>query len=216
MPQAASNKILPIAKEGYPFILPLLGLSAVLFWLGFACSGSFCLATGLFCVFFFRDPERDIPADPRAVVSPADGRVIDITQTEVPGFSEPLTKVSIFLSVFNVHVNRSPIAGKVEAFNYIPGKFVAAWADKASSDNERTEIIFAGKQGRVMVKQIAGLIARRIVWWINTGDMMEKGQRIGLIRFGSRVEIFLPQTVTELKVSKGDVVKGGKSIIALI
>jgi len=216
MPQTSSNRLLPIAKEGYPFIIPLLGLGVVLLWLGGLYSGLFCLGTGLFCVFFFRDPERDIPNDPRAVVSPADGRVIGIEQKEIAGFSEPVIKVSIFLSVFNVHVNRSPIAGKVESFNYIPGKFAAAWADKASSDNERTEIIIAAEQGRVMVKQIAGLIARRIVWWIHPGDVMEKGQRIGLIRFGSRVEIFLPQAVTELKVSKGDVVKGGKSIIALI
>jgi phosphatidylserine decarboxylase len=213
-----------IAREGYPFIFFLLGHGIFLLLLRwYRGGGLFLLISALmffltcgFVTYFFRDPKRVIPTTPGAVVSPADGKIINISQTKVPGFNEPYVKVSIFLSVFNVHINRVPIAGKVEAIDYTPGKFKAAFVDKASSDNEHNTILVAGEQAKIIVKQIAGLIARRIVCWIKPGEQVAKGERFGLIRFGSRTELFMPATITQLKVNKGDVVKGGETIIALL
>jgi phosphatidylserine decarboxylase len=205
-----------IVPDGYRGIFVLLGVTLLMLWLkSYYLAGLHLFLAG-FVAFFFRNPQRVVPDMPGAVVSPADGKVIGISQTEMPGFTEPLVKVSIFLSIFNVHINRSPLAGRVEAVDYSPGKFKAAFADKASSDNEHNTILLAGEQARVMVKQIAGLIARRVVCWIKPGEQVARGERIGLIRFGSRVELFLPAKITQLKVNEGDVVKGGETIIALI
>jgi len=167
----------------------------------------------LFNFFFLRDPERNIPQGNHLILSPADGTVIKIEEAEEPYFfKQKVKKVSIFLSVFNVHVNRIPVSGKVEFFKYIEGKFFAAFEDKASENNEQTVIGINNTKGKILFKQIAGIIARRIVCTISEGDSVKAGDRCGLIRYGSRVDMFFPQNV-ELKIKIGEKVTGGESII---
>ncbi len=178
------------------------------------------ILTGIFSVFnmyFFRDPERVIPDNPRAILSPADGKVVQITEVEEKEFFKGrVTRVSIFLSVFNVHVNRIPISGKVEYFAYLPGKFLAAFNDKASEENEQTAIGIESPEGhKVMFKQIAGIIARRIVCTVREGYRVKAGEKMGMIRYGSRVDVFFPPDQVELKVQLGDRVKGGETIIGV-
>ncbi len=216
LPPASSYR-LPIERDGLMFILPTLGVSAVLFGLrvpGFA-SGVLLLAA--FLVYFFRDPERAIPQGERLILAPADGRIVAIKPfPEWKGpFGEPLTRVSIFLSVFDVHVNRAPLRSVVNAVSHSPGRFVAAWGEAASAENEQTLIHFASPDGDVWVKQIAGLLARRIVCRMKPGQKVAAGDRIGLIRFGSRVDCILPATA-ELKVRRGQAVKGGSTILGVI
>ena len=206
---------IPIAKEGYMFILPLAVLTGIfwaLSWLWFAglFGGLF-----LFVTWFFRDPERSIPEDPNSIVSPGDGKVVEIVPEKDPLLDEVYTRVSIFLNVFNVHVNRVPISGKIQATRYNPGKFLNASSHKASLDNEQSAILLTNGHVTILVKQIAGLIARRIVCWAKEGDEYQRGQRFGLIRFGSRVDIFLPEG-TDIKVAMGDIVSGGSSIIGYL
>ena len=206
---------IPIAKEGYMFILPLAVLTGIfwaLSWLWIAClfGGLF-----LFVTWFFRDPERSIPEDPNSIVSPGDGKVVEIVPEKDPLLDEVYTRVSIFLNVFNVHVNRVPISGKIQATRYNPGKFLNAASHKASLDNEQSAILLTNGHVTILVKQIAGLIARRIVCWAKEGDEYQRGQRFGLIRFGSRVDIFLPEG-TDIKVAIGDIVSGGSSIIGYL
>lgn len=186
---------------GHPLMLALFLLSVLLF---------------LFNLYFFRDPQRRIPGNPRAVLSPADGKVIQIVEEVEPNyFSERVYRISIFLSVLNVHVNRVPISGMVNHVAYHPGKFFAAFKEKASLENEQTEIGIVGETGkRVMFKQIAGLIARRVVCNLHEGQKVKAGERMGMIRYGSRVDIFLPLTV-KLLVSVGQNVFGGESILAM-
>jgi len=214
---------IPIAKEGYPFLIIPLLLSIIfliipqtrfgwLFWISVFIT--FCIA------MFFRDPERGIPQDENAIISPADGKIILIQEVQYPALGKKIyLQVSIFMSVFNVHVNRAPIAGTVEDVMYNPGKFFAAFENKASLLNEQNSIILSktinGKTVRILVKQIAGLIARRIVCYAKPGTSFEKGERIGLIRFGSRVDLFLP-TDTSLAVKLNDKVKGGSTIIGTL
>lgn len=211
----------PIAKEGLPFLLIPLVLAILLmifpqtrfgwlFWLCVIIAG--CIAG------FFRDPERLIPQDDNAIISPADGKIILIQEVKYPALGvETYRQVSIFMSVFNVHVNRAPIAGTVDDVIYNPGKFFAAFEHKASLLNEQNSVILSqtrqGKTVRILVKQIAGLIARRIVCYAKPGARFARGERIGLIRFGSRVDLFLPLE-TELAVKMNDKVKGGQTIIA--
>jgi phosphatidylserine decarboxylase len=160
----------------------------------------------LFCLWFFRDPEREIPQGPHAV-SPADGKVVAI-RNEDGG-----TRVSIFLNVFDVHVNRAPITGKITAFKYQKGEFLVASKEEASTQNEMSVITVEGEGSRVVFKQIAGLIARRIVFWKKTGDTVARGERVGLIKFGSRVDIWLgPEWA--VRVQEGQRVAGGSSILA--
>ena len=206
----------PIAKEGFIFIIPLAFLAAVFY------SFSHYWATGLFeglflfCCWFFRDPERSIPQEPRVIVSPADGKVVEIIKESDPLLpNDNYIRVSIFLNVFNVHVNRVPIAGKIEAKRYNKGKFLNAANHKASLDNEQNAILLNNGSTKILVKQIAGLIARRIVCYAKEGDDYQLGQRFGLIRFGSRTDIFVPEG-TELKVKKDDIVSGGSSIIGYL
>lgn len=211
----------PIAKEGLPFLLiPLL--LTVLFlmvpqtrfgWVFWLCAAITCCIAG-----FFRDPERAIPPDENAIVSPADGKIVLIQEVKYPALgAETYRQISIFMSVFNVHVNRAPIAGTVDDVIYNPGKFFAAFEHKASLLNEQNSVILSqtrqGKTVRILVKQIAGLIARRIVCYATPGAHFARGARIGLIRFGSRVDLFLPLE-TELAVKMNDTVKGGQTIIA--
>ncbi len=203
---------LPLAKEGYPFFIPLLFLGAFFLYQGLSGLGWVFLALGGFVVFFFRDPSREVPQEEGLLLSPADGRVVKIqpaTQDEFAGW----TQISIFLSIFNVHVNRTPIAGVVKEKRYNKGKFLAAFNHKASLLNEQNLIIIETGISHVAVKQIAGLIARRIVCWVDESDQLATGRRIGLIRFGSRVDVLFPETDVSVLVKKGDRVKGGLSIL---
>ena len=206
---------IPIAKEGYMFILPLAVLTGIFWALSWLWVTGLFAGLFLFVTWFFRDPERSIPEDPNAIVSAGDGRVVEIVQEKDPLLDGVYTRVSVFLNVFNVHVNRVPIAGKIQATRYNPGKFLNAASHKASLDNEQSAILLTNGHVTILVKQIAGLIARRIVCWAKEGDEYQRGQRFGLIRFGSRVDIFLPEG-TDIKVAIGDIVSGGSSIIGYL
>jgi phosphatidylserine decarboxylase len=210
------NYGIPVAAEGWPFILPLAAVTVLCFLSGWKHMGYVALALSLFVLFFFRDPERTIPEGKGVVVSPADGKVIVIKDIYEPDYlKQDVKQISIFLSVFNVHVNRTPIGGTIEAVKYNPGKFLVASADKASLDNEQTGMVISDGKNKVLVKQIAGLIARRIVCYAKTGDTVKVGERYGLIRFGSRVDLFLPKN-TDLMVKVGDRIKGARDVIGVI
>ncbi|OPY11141.1 MAG: phosphatidylserine decarboxylase [Syntrophus sp. PtaB.Bin001] len=203
-----------IASEGLPFIAVsgLLSLFAILFgpyWLA-----AFALLATVFVVCFFRNPERQAPADEKLIVSPADGKVIRIDENiKHELLSQPCRKVSIFMNVFNVHVNRIPYSGTVSEIRYNPGKFLSANLDKASEQNERNAVLIQTDSGKeILTVQIAGLIARRIVCWVKKGDCLQRGERFGLIRFGSRLEVFLPME-TMLSVTVGDKVRAGETPI---
>jgi phosphatidylserine decarboxylase len=180
---------------------------------GILIAGVFTLLTA-FVTWFFRDPVRPQPADPELVLSPADGKVLDIAEVdEGTYFKGPARRVTIFLSVFNVHVQRSPVSGRVDHKSYRPGAFAVAWAPKASEDNEQASLGIETEQGAVLVRQIAGLVARRIVTDPEEGDGVRRGDRIGIIRFGSRVDLFLPLD-WPIHCSVGDVVQGGLTPLA--
>lgn len=207
------NYGIPVASEGWLFIGPLAVATALLFAFGLRTPGYAALVLTLFVLFFFRDPERPTPAGQGVVVSPADGRVIVVKDVFEPDYlKQDVKQISIFLSVFNVHVNRVPAGGTVELVKYHPGKFLAAWNDKASTDNEQTAMVISSGGNKVLVKQIAGLIARRIVCYAKDGDAVRTGERYGLIRFGSRVDLFLPKNAA-VRVKVGDRVKGARDII---
>jgi|TARA_B100000809_G_scaffold143642_1_gene141192 phosphatidylserine decarboxylase len=206
---------IPIAKDGYVFIFPLAVLTGIFWALSWFWVTGLFVGLFLFVTWFFRDPERSIPEDPNAIVSPGDGKIVEIISEKDPLLDEAYTRVSIFLNVFNVHVNRVPISGKIQATRYNPGKFFNAASHKASLDNEQSAILLNNGHVTILVKQIAGLIARRIVCWAKEGDEYQRGQRFGLIRFGSRVDIFLPEG-TDIKVAIGDIVNGGSSIIGYL
>ncbi len=210
------NYGIPVASEGWVFIIPLAIISGLLLYFGWKNTGILLLVLTLFVLFFFRDPERQVPEGSNLVVSPADGRVIVIKDIYEPTYlKQDVKQISIFLSVFNVHVNRSPVGGTVEVVKYNPGKFHVASVDKASLDNEQTAMVIDTGKQKVLVKQIAGLIARRIVCYAKPGNKITSGERYGLIRFGSRVDIFLPKD-TELKVKIGDRIKGARDVIAVL
>jgi len=210
------NYGIPVASEGWPFILPLVLLTVLLFAFGWKNIGCASLALTLFILFFFRDPDRLVPEGKDVVVSPADGKVIVVKDIYEPDYlKQDVKQISIFLSVFNVHVNRAPCGGTVETVKYNPGRFHVASVDKASLDNEQTAMVITSGKYKVLVKQIAGLIARRIVCYAKPGDTIKTGERYGLIRFGSRVDIFLPKEA-ELKVKVGDRIKGARDIIGVL
>jgi phosphatidylserine decarboxylase len=208
--------LVPIHREGWPFIAAfviatlLLGLvSNLLFWLGVALT--------LWCVYFFRDPARVTPTDDRFVISPADGIVSSAGPAFPPkelglGDAEML-RVSVFMNVFSCHVNRAPVRGSIAAIAYKPGKFFSADLDKASAENERNGLRIDGPHGAVGVVQIAGLVARRIVCWAAEGASIGVGERFGLIRFGSRVDVFVPMSAA-LQVQVGQTAVAGETIIA--
>ena len=206
---------IPLAKDGFIFILPLLIITVLMFLISFYWATAIFGLGFLFVTWFFRDPERRIPSEPNVIVSPADGKITEIVTENEPINGKLCKRVTIFLSVFNVHVNRVPIGGTIEDIRYNPGKFLAAFNPKASMDNEQNLILINNGRTHIFVKQIAGLIARRIVCWPKKGDYYESGQRYGLIRFGSRVDILLPEN-TKLSVACGDKVSGGKSIIGYL
>lgn len=203
-----------VAREGWVFIFSfgLLAFLFMLFKVWYVGLPLFVLT--VFTVFFFRNPERVPPEGTNLLISPADGKVIAVSRVDNnPYTNVSAKKVSIFMSVFNVHVNRIPLAGAIKDVNYYPGKFLIASRDKASLDNERNAIILdAGMSIPVAVVQIAGTVARRIVCYLKKGDSVGCGQRLGLIRFGSRVDLYLPDEI-EVGVSVGDKVKAGQSIL---
>ncbi|HEX9019828.1 MAG TPA: phosphatidylserine decarboxylase family protein [Nitrospirota bacterium] len=210
------NYGIPVAAEGWPFIIPLAIVTVLFFALGWKGAGVFALALALFVLFFFRDPERTTPPGDNVVVSPADGRVIVVKDVYEPRFlKQDAKQVSIFMSVFNVHVNRVPLSGTVETTRYNPGKFLVASVDKASLENEQMAMVIAKGTTKVLVNQIAGLIARRVVCYAKPGDTVRKGERFGLIRFGSRLDIFLPKNA-EVKVAVGERVSAGRDVIGVL
>jgi phosphatidylserine decarboxylase len=200
-----------MVKEGYYFGLPPLALGAAALFLRWdIVSGIlFCLAAFVFT--FFRDPERVIPDVPGAIVAPADGRIVVVADEH--NARRPGKRISIFLAIWNVHVNRSPAAGTITNLQYCPGKFSAAMRESASAGNEQNVITLATDSGEITFKQIAGFIARRVVCWKKAGDRVARGERIGLVRFGSRADLWLPRD-SELLVTVGDHVKGGSSVVA--
>ena len=198
-----------IVNDAFRFLIPLAVATAAAFWLQWTAAGVFLLLLLLFVAFFFRNPRRVVPDDPGAIVSPADGRVVNVERVG------NVTKMSIFLSIFNVHVNRSPISGRIEAMDYRRGKFKLAFDPAASVENERNVIVVADGELKIVFTQIAGLVARRIVCWKRTGDNVKRGELIGLIRFGSRVDILFPSR-TEVTVAKGARVRGGSTVIGRV
>lgn len=211
------NENTPIAIEGLPFAIPLLILSAALWYFGIKYPALFFTLLTVFVLWFFRNPERVIPQDLMAVISPADGKIIVAEEVSEDRYlKERALKVSIFMNVFNVHVNRAPYSGKVVDVIYNKGKFISANLDKASMDNEQNAVILdIGSGKKIMFVQIAGLIARRIVCYLKPGDSIEKGKRMGLIRFGSRVDVYLPIGST-LNVKIGDKVVAGETILGYL
>ncbi|MDF7676719.1 phosphatidylserine decarboxylase [Neisseriaceae bacterium ESL0693] len=204
-----------IAKEGWPFIAISLVVSILAtLWCGW-WSLPLWLIT-IFVVQFFRDPARDIPADPEAVLSPADGRIVVVEKTVDPYRGVDALKISVFMNVFNVHSNRSPIDGKVERVDYFKGSFLNAALDKASVQNERNAVLAVTKTGRpVTFVQVAGLVARRILCYVHSNDILHRGDRYGFIRFGSRVDVYLPEDATPL-IAIGDQVRASSTVLATL
>jgi phosphatidylserine decarboxylase len=228
-PKGHDDAAPPIAREGWPIVAAFVLLGALIsggayFWLGIpglVVVGAVAAALTLWCLWFFRDPPRKTPADPSLVISPADGVVVSIAPAAPPpelelwaSQTEGVQRVCIFMNVFNVHVNRSPVAGVITSAHYRPGKFFNASLDKASEFNERSSLAVRTVDGHVVAfVQIAGLIARRIVSKVKPGDHLRAGQRYGLIRFGSRVDVYLPKG-SALSVTVGQKAVAGETVIA--
>ena len=215
--QSIRQQFVPITPEGYPFIGAFALVSLILFWL-WSPLGWIGTVLTLWCVYFFRDPPRTTPVRDGLVVAPADGTVSQITTAAPPhelGLGDkPLPRISIFMSVFNCHVNRSPVVGQVEKIVYQPGKFLSADLDKASADNERNSLVIASAAGaRIVVVQIAGLVARRIVSFVKEGQPVGAGERFGMIRFGSRLDVYLPPDTAPL-VAVGQTAIAGETVLA--
>ncbi len=204
-----------MVRDGYFYALGCFAAAALIAWLTWAWSGPWLalvpMLLAAFFLWFFRDPERTIPAEPGQVVSPGDGTVTDIGPAHLDG--APGTRISIFLNVFNVHVNRSPIAGVIRQVQYQKGRFANAMGSVSSDSNEQNIVTVEGEGQTVIFKQIAGLLARRIVFTKKVGEVVRRGERVGLIKFGSRVDVLLPRG-TEVLVKVGDKVAGGSSVVA--
>ncbi|MBD9371675.1 phosphatidylserine decarboxylase [Rhizobium sp. ARZ01] len=210
------NTLVPVHRDGWKFVAIFFVVSLVLgllwdplMWIGFILTA--------WCAYFFRDPERVTPQDPDLVISPADGRVSSIAMVtpplELELGSEPMLRISVFMNVFNCHVNRAPMRGSVRRVAYRAGQFLNAELDKASQENERNGLVIDTAHGEIGVVQIAGLVARRIVCWRSTFDHLEAGERFGLIRFGSRLDVFLPAGA-EARVSVGQTAIAGETVLA--
>jgi phosphatidylserine decarboxylase len=214
--QSIRSQLTPITPEGYPFIGAFALVSLVLFWL-WSPLGWIGTVLTVWCIYFFRDPPRVTPVREGLVVAPADGRISQITTAAPPhelGLGDtPMPRISIFMSVFDCHVNRSPVGGRIETIAYHPGKFLNADLDKASLDNERNSLVIATGTTRIAVVQIAGLVARRIVCFVRTGQPVGAGERIGMIRFGSRLDVYLPDGVAPL-VAVGQRAIAGETVLA--
>ncbi len=207
----------PIHSEGWRFV-GIFAAVTVLMWILFKPVGLICLVLTIWCYFFFRDPRRVIPAGENLVLSPADGIVSKITEVVPPKEleigDEPMTRISVFMSVFNVHVNRVPMSGKIIKMFYRPGAFVNVSLDKESENNERQELAMETVTGhKIAFVQIAGLVARRIVTFVKEGDQLKAGERFGLIRFGSRLDVYLPKG-TAIQVVEGQTAVAGETILA--
>jgi phosphatidylserine decarboxylase len=202
-----------MVPDGYYYALALAGVAVLMGWLAGAVWALPACLLALFFLWFFRDPERAIPDSTGAIVSPADGKVTDVSSIPVNGVAH--TRISIFLSVFDVHVNRSPVSGTVRMVEFRQGLFMNAMKPESVLNNEQTLIVVDAGQYDVSFKQIAGLLARRIVCNVKAGDRVERGQRIGLIKFGSRVDVLMPAEAN-LKVKTGSRVRGGSSVLAVI
>jgi len=202
-----------MVRDGYFYAGPLIAAAALLGWLTNPAWAVVPLLLAFFFLWFFRDPERTIPQEAGAVVSPGDGKVTDVWSGTVGGGRQ--TRISIFLSVFDVHVNRSPIAGVVRDVRYQRGQFLNAMNKGSAEQNEQNIVTLEGEGQKVVFKQIAGLLARRIVFYPKVGDRLERGQRVGLIKFGSRVDVLLDASA-RVSVKVGDRVKGGASVLAFI
>ena len=200
-----------MVRDGYKFAVPPLVLGAAAAAFGWRATAATLLSAGAFVAYFFRDPQRVPPGDPDVVVSPADGRVMEIVSEQLDG--RPGQRVSIFLAIWDVHVNRSPMAGRLQRLDYRPGRFYAAMRSRASSENEQNVIRLETDHGEIMFKQIAGWVARRVVCWKKPGDSLALGERIGLIRFGSRMDVWLPEGA-EIAAKVGEHVAGGVSVLA--
>ncbi|MEY3720663.1 MAG: hypothetical protein RL618_1182 [Pseudomonadota bacterium] len=202
-----------IAREGWPF----LGIAVAAALIATQLLGGWSWPFWVIAVFvlqFFRDPPRTIPQDPNAVLSPADGRIVVVEKAHDPYANREALKISVFMNVFNVHSNRSPVDGRIEKVEYFAGKFVNADLDKASTENERNAVVMTAANGQTITfVQVAGLIARRILCYVNAGDALARGQRYGFIRFGSRVDVYLPLTARP-RVTVGEKVSATETILA--
>ena len=208
----------PIHREGWRFVAIFAGVTLFLFWLEWEFLAWVSVIATAWCAYFFRDPERVTPLRAGLLISPADGRISAIEKIipppELDLEREPTTRISVFMNVFDVHVNRSPLEAKISRINYIPGAFLSADLDKASADNERQALTLElADGGKIGVVQIAGLIARRIVKFVNEGERLTAGQRFGLIRFGSRVDVYLPKGASPL-VAVGQRAIAGETVFA--
>ncbi len=203
-------KKLPIVLDAFIFVVPLAILVALSVWWGCTYLTVFFIVIALFVLWFLRNPERTIPDDAGVIVSPADGRILKIEEVDEKDIIEgTFKKVSIFMNIFNVHVNRCPCSGVIKTISYRKGKFFSANLDKASAQNERNSLVIETEEGKqILVVQIAGFVARRIACWVKEGGVLKRGERFGLIRFGSRLEVFMPID-TEVLVKVGDRVQAG-------
>lgn len=215
---SVQSVVVPVHRDGWRFVAIFAAVTLLLFWLAWPFLAWIGVIATLWCAYFFRDPERVTPLRPGLVIAPADGRISMIEKLVPPpqldlGL-EPLTRISVFMNVFDVHVNRSPADGRIARIAYVPGLFLNADLDKASLDNERQALTLELPDGRALgVVQIAGLVARRIVKFVNEDDVLAAGQRFGLIRFGSRVDVFLPPGVGSL-VCVGQRAVAGETVLA--
>lgn len=203
-----------VAREGIPFILIALVIAALIFVFAGPIAGAVALALPAFVTNFFRDPEREPPSGEDLIVSPADGKVISIAEVDEGRYlNRKMKRVCVFMNVFNVHVNRVPVSGKIVSVRYNPGKFLMGYAEKASLDNEQNAIVIEKEPGQeILFIQIAGLVARRIVCYLKGGERVTRAERFGLIRFGSRVDVYMPLE-TEIRVKVGDKVSAGESVL---
>ncbi len=206
----------PVVIEGIPFILAPAVLAGLAGWYGLTAIAAIGAAAAVFTLWFFRNPRRSVPDDPHAIVSPADGRVLSVERLfEARVLKEDVQRVSIFMGLTDVHVNRIPYDGRIVGRYYYPGKFFSAFKEKASLDNEQQALVLETPKGqRVMFVQIAGLVARRIVTWVKEGDAVQRGRRYGLIRFGSRMDVYLPLNA-RVAVKPGDRVAGASSVLGV-
>lgn len=216
--QSVSQVLVPIHREGYRFVAIFAAVALVLFWLHWTPLAWLAVVLTVWCAYFFRDPERVTPLRGGLVISPADGRVSAIEEVVPPPEldlpREPVTRISVFMNVFDVHVNRAPLDAAIRRIAYVPGLFLNADLDKASLDNERQALTLERPNGqRIGVVQIAGLVARRIVKFVNEGEQLSAGQRFGLIRFGSRVDVYLPKGAAAL-VCVGQRAVAGETVLA--
>ena len=207
----------PIAVEGVPFVAAAGIISVIFYVICWVIPAVIFFAFTLFIIWFFRNPERNIPSGKNLIISPADGKIIEVRNvTEDRILKSRTTKISIFMNIFNVHINRIPCSGRIFDIIYNKGKFISANMEKASLENEQNAVVLETPSGdKILFVQIAGLIARRIVCRLKKGESVEIGQRFGLIRFGSRVDVYLP-TDADVKVTIGQKVKGGESILAIL